>query len=211
MKREQLQVYFVMGSVNVTEANPLEVLKQALEGGITMFQFREKGRGAKAGEEYESLASECQRLCKQYNVPFIVNDDVELALKLDADGLHIGQEDGSVAEIRDRIGSKWLGVSVHTREEAEIAYRAKADYVGIGPVFGTKSKENAPPPAGIALIAETKKVFPDLPIAAIGGITAGNAHIPLQAGADGVAVISALCESDNMKEDIRKLKELAVF
>ena len=211
MKRELLRVYFVMGTVHVKEANPLEVLEEALKGGITMFQFREKGRGAKKGAEYESLARECQLLCQRYGVPFIVNDDVELALKLDADGLHIGQEDGSVAEIRDRIGSKWLGVSVHTREEAELAYRAKADYVGIGPVFGTKSKENVSPPAGTALIAETKKVFPDLPIAAIGGITAGNAHIPLQAGADGVAVISALCESDNMKEDIRKLKELAVF
>ncbi|WP_455663177.1 thiamine phosphate synthase [Pradoshia sp.] len=209
MKREHLHVYFVMGSVNVKEANPLEVLEQALKGGITMFQFREKGKGAKKGEEYESLARECQRLCKRYGVPFIVNDDVELALKLDADGLHIGQDDGKVEEMRERMGSKWLGVSVHTREEAEIAYRVKADYVGIGPVFGTKSKENAPPPAGTTLITETKTLYPDLPIVAIGGIKASNAHIPFEAGADGAAVISALCESENMEDDIRRLKELA--
>ena len=211
MKREQLQVYLVMGSVNVKEANPLQVLEEALKGGITMFQFREKGRGAKKGAEYESLARKCQHLCQRYGVPFIVNDDVELALKLDADGLHIGQEDGGVEKIRERIGSKWLGVSVHSKVEAEVAYHAKADYVGIGPVFGTRSKENAPPPAGTALIAETRILFPDLPIVAIGGITATNAYIPLQAGADGVAVISALCESNNRKDDIRKLKELAVF
>ncbi len=193
------------------EANPLEVLEQALKGGITMFQFREKGKGAKSGEEYESVARECQRLCKRYGVPFIVNDDVELALKLNADGLHIGQEDGSIDEMRERIGSKWLGVSVHTRGEAEIAYRAKADYVGVGPVFGTKSKEDASPPAGTTLITETKTLYPDLPIVAIGGITASNAHIPLEAGADGAAVISALCESENMEDDIRRLKELAGF
>ena len=210
MKREQLQVYFVMGSVNVKGADPLDILERALTGGITMFQFREKGRGAKKGGEYEALALECQRLCRQYNVPFIINDDVELALKLDADGLHIGQEDGNVERIRSQIGSKWLGVSVHTREEAELAYHAKADYVGIGPVFGTKSKENAPPPSGTALIAETRALFPDLPIAAIGGVTGDNAHIPLRAGADGVAVISWLCESKEMEEDIRKLKGLTI-
>ena len=211
MKCDQLQVYLVMGSVNVKKGNPLEVLERALKGGITMFQFREKGGGAKKGDEYEVLARECQRLCRKYDVPFIVNDDVELALKLDADGLHIGQQDGNVNEIRTRIGSKWLGVSVHTREEAEMAYQAKADYVGIGPVFGTKSKENAPPPAGTALIAETKTLYPDLPIVAIGGVTGENAHIPLDAGADGVAVISWLCESEEMEEDIRKLKELAII
>ncbi|PQD96694.1 thiamine phosphate synthase [Pradoshia eiseniae] len=211
MKHEQLQIYFVMGSVNVKESNLLNVLEDALKGGITMFQFREKGRGAKKGAEYESLARECQRLCQRYGVPFIVNDDVELALKLDTDGLHIGQEDGRVEKIRERIGSRWLGVSVHSRDEAEIAYHAKADYVGIGPVFGTQSKENAPPPAGTALIAETKVLFPDLPIVAIGGITASNAYIPLKAGADGVAVISALCESDNRKEHISKLKEIVIL
>lgn len=211
LKREQLQVYFVMGSVNVKEANPLEVLEQALKGGITMFQFREKGKRARTGIEYERLAHECHRLCKQYQVPFIVNDDVNLALELDADGVHIGQEDGRVDEVRARIGSKWLGVSVHSKEEAAIAYRAKADYVGIGPVFGTKSKENAPPPAGTALIAETKILYPDLPIVAIGGVTGENAHIPRSAGADGVALISWICESDHIEEDIKRLKELSVL
>src|SRR3954447_12015816 len=116
--RESLHVYFIMGSTNCLK-NPVEVLKEAIAGGITFFQFREKGEGALTGVEKYRLAKELQSICSESHIPFIVNDDIELALEINADGAHIGQEDEPVKTVRDRIGEgKILGISVHSTEEA---------------------------------------------------------------------------------------------
>lgn len=100
-----LSVYFIMGSNNCTK-DPLQVLREALEGFITIFQFREKGEGALTGEERICFAKELQAICKEYGVPFIVNDDVELALELDADGVHVGQDDEGITSVREKMGDK---------------------------------------------------------------------------------------------------------
>ena len=106
--KQQLSVYFIMGTTN-TSRHPLDVVKEAIQGGITMFQFREKGEGALQGEEKKQLARDIQALCQEANVPFIVNDDVQLAVDLDADGVHVGQEDTNAQDVRQRIGNKLLG------------------------------------------------------------------------------------------------------
>lgn len=195
-----------MGTQNVIAREPLVVLEEALQAGVTMFQFREKDSGALTGAAYEQFALDCQALCKKYNVPFIVNDDVDLAIKLQADGVHIGQDDGSVAQVKKKIGHMLLGVSVHTIEEVAEAVACGADYVGIGPVFPTKSKADAKTPAGTEFLQQVAQAYPDLPIVAIGGITEGNAYLPLKAGADGVAVISTICESPHIDKTIKLLK-----
>lgn len=191
MNRNLLRIYFVMGSQNVLN-NPLDVLEEALKGGITAFQFREKGEGALSGAKYLDFAKNCQRLCKQYDVPFIVNDDLELAIHLNADGIHIGQDDLPVQKVREMMGNKWVGVSVHTLAEVEEAIKYGTDYVGIGPIFPTNSKNDAKTPSGTRFLREVADLYPELPIVGIGGITPDNTREVLEAGADGIAVVSAI-------------------
>lgn len=195
-----------MGTQNVQEGQALAILEKALQAGVTTFQFREKGDGALKGEAYVRFACDCQALCKKYDVPFIVNDDVNLAVALQADGVHIGQDDEKARKVREKIGAGILGISAHTMEEVEQAVEQGADYVGIGPVFHTKSKADAKEPIGTALLNQMVKRFPKLPIVAIGGIAEGNVHLPLRTGVDGVAVISAVCESKDIHKTVRQLK-----
>lgn len=129
--RRQLQMYLVLGSVNCL-AEPGWVVQEALAGGATMVQFREKYHGALTGIPMFELARQLQELCRHAGVPFIINDDVELALEIDADGVHIGQDDESAETVRERIGNRILGVSAHTIEEARRAILQGADYLGVG-------------------------------------------------------------------------------
>lgn len=199
-----------MGSQNVQQREPLLILKEALQAGITMFQFREKGPNALTGHAYEKFARDCQKLCKKYQVPFIVNDDVALAIKLKADGIHIGQDDLHISIVRERIGDMLLGISVHSNAELQVALQYKADYVGIGPIFATRSKHDAKAPSGTAFLQQVRLQHPDLPIVAIGGIKPTNAQTVLKAGSDGVAVISAICESEDIYKTVANLKKLTI-
>ena len=199
-----------MGSQNVKEREPLAILKEALQAGITMFQFREKGPNALTGHAYEKFARDCQKLCQAYEVPFIVNDDVALALQLKADGVHIGQDDLPISIVRERIGDMLLGISVHSDAELQIALQYKADYVGVGPIFATHSKHDAKEPSGTAFLQQVRLQQPNLPIVGIGGIHTSNAQTVFAAGSDGVAVISAICESKEIHETIAQFKKLSI-
>jgi thiamine-phosphate pyrophosphorylase len=204
--RDSLKVYFIMGSPNCKE-NPAQVLKEAIEGGITLFQFREKGTGAFTGDKKVELAIELQQICREYQIPFIVNDDIDLAIALNADGVHIGQEDELVEDVRKKIGDKMIGVSVHSYEEAMVALAGGADYFGIGPVFPTKTKEDAKPSNGTKLIEELRERELSIPIVGIGGITAENAGTVIQAGADGVSVITAISRAPSVKDAAKALRK----
>ncbi|MFJ3386163.1 MULTISPECIES: thiamine phosphate synthase [unclassified Lysinibacillus] len=206
MKHDDLQLYFIMGTSNVFKHEPLNVLEKALQSGITMFQYREKGPNTLTGQAYEDFARKCQKLCQQYHVPFIVNDDVELAINLRADGVHIGQEDFPVSMVRNKIGNMILGVSVHSQAELQTALQYGADYVGIGPIFSTTSKSDANPPSGTNFLQQARMQYPDLPIVAIGGINCSNAPMVFKAGADGIAVISAICQSEDIANTVSTFK-----
>lgn len=207
--REQLKLYFIMGSQDVAgdAMQALQTLKQALQDGITLFQWREKGAGSLQGHQqsYEHFAYACLSLCREFGVPFIVNDDVDLALKLDADGVHIGQDDADVAATRKRIGNKILGVSAHSVAEVASAQAAGADYVGLGPIYPTISKADANVPTGLAWLQQARDEFPDLPIVAIGGIDLARAPDVFAAGADGIAVISAICRHPEFVREFHRL------
>lgn len=191
-----------MGSENAKHREPLAILEEALQAGITMFQFREKGPKALTGQAYDKFASDCQKLCQQYHVPFIVNDDVDLAIKLKADGIHIGQDDLHISIVREKIGDMLLGISVHSDAELQVALQYGADYVGIGPIFATRSKQDANAPSGTAFLQQVRSQHPELPIVAIGGIDNANAHTVFEAGSDGIAVISAICESNDIQHTV---------
>lgn len=205
MNADLLKVYFIMGTINCKK-DPLQTLKEALEAGITCFQLREKGEGALTGTAYEEFAYACQKMCQNYQVPFIINDDVELALKLNADGIHIGQEDLALSIFRKRAKGKIIGVSVHNIEETELAILNGADYVGIGPIYKTQTKKDAKPPAGLHFLSTIRKQFGAFPIVGIGGITEENASIVRSSGADGVSVISTICDSKNIRRTVEKLR-----
>lgn len=197
-----------MGSTNTGTTDPLHVLEAALRGGVTCFQLREKGPGALTGIEKQEFAEACKKFCKQYSVPFIVNDDVDLALAIEADGVHIGQDDERAKVVRQRIGAhKILGVSTHTKDEVIEALAAGADYVGIGPVYATSSKVDAKPVAGTAFIREITAAYPNLPIVGIGGITQSNFAPVLEAGAAGVSVISAIASVEDPFDSAQNFRQ----
>ncbi|OUM99027.1 MAG: thiamine-phosphate diphosphorylase [Paenibacillaceae bacterium ZCTH02-B3] len=202
----KLRLYFVMGTVNCAGRDPQDVLSQAIDGGVTVFQYREKGRGALRRREAFALGERLRMLCLDRGVPFIVNDDLELALVLDADGLHVGQEDLAAETAREKIGGKWLGVSVSSLDEAVRAMRAGADYLGAGPIFDTKTKEDAKPGTGPDLIRRIREAGIDLPVVGIGGINPANAGLVMEAGADGIAVISAISQAPSPAEAARELR-----
>ncbi|KMK69296.1 thiamine phosphate synthase [Bacillus safensis] len=205
--KQQLSVYFIMGTANSTR-QPLDVVNEAIQGGITMFQFREKGENALQAEEKKQLARQIQALCQEANVLFIVNDDVQLAIDLDADGVHVGQEDANAQDVRQRIGNKILGVSTHNLDEVKQAMKDGADYVGMGPVYPTETKKDTRSVQGVSLITEVRRHGLQIPIVGIGGITYDNAAPVIQAGADGVSIISAISQSADPKKAAEKLKSL---
>ncbi|NSL50622.1 thiamine phosphate synthase [Calidifontibacillus erzurumensis] len=202
--KESLKLYFVMGSVNCLK-DPATVLQEAIAGGITLFQFREKGNGAKTGYEKISLAKKLQAICKQHDIPFIVNDDIDLALQIDADGVHIGQEDEDPLKVRKKIGSKILGISAHNLEEAQKAIEHGADYLGVGPMYFTSTKTDIREVKGPEVIKIIRMNDIQIPIVGIGGIKQNLARNVIKAGADGVAIISAISQSPDPKLAAKQL------
>ncbi len=195
MKKELLRLYFVLGSPNCNR-DPRHVLREAIEGGITLFQFREKGTGSLVDSEKLELAKDLLSICREHQIPFIVNDDIDLALEIDADGVHIGQEDESVNSAREKIGDKILGVSAHNVEEALAAVKAGADYIGVGPMYETSTKTDVREVQGPEVIGLIREAGVTLPLVGIGGISQGKAEAVIKAGADGVAVISAISKAE---------------
>ncbi|MCY8512914.1 thiamine phosphate synthase [Bacillus atrophaeus] len=202
MMKDLLSVYFIMGSNN-TEAEPLSVVQKALKGGVTLFQFREKGSNALIGAGQLAFAEKVQAACREAGVPFIVNDDVELAVKLKADGVHIGQDDAEAKEVRAAIGDMILGVSAHTMSEVKQAEADGADYVGMGPVYPTETKKDTKAVQGVSLIEAVRRQGISIPIVGIGGITLENAAPVIEAGADGVSMISAISMAQDPEESAR--------
>ncbi|MFD1775084.1 thiamine phosphate synthase [Paenibacillus rhizophilus] len=203
--RSLLRVYFIMGSVNCRRP-AAEVLAEAIAGGVTIFQFREKGPGALKGEAKLNLARELQGICHSHGVPFIVNDDIDLAIAIDADGVHVGQDDEPARVLRKQLGSrKIIGVSAHTPEEVRQAIADGADYLGIGPVYPTSSKDDARPVQGTVLIENLRREGIAIPLVGIGGITVNNASPVLAAGADGISVISAIASASSPRSAAAEL------
>lgn len=199
-----------MGSVNCRDFDPEKTLVEAIKGGITLFQYREKGDGCLQSQEYIELGKRLRKLCKLYKVPFIVNDDIELALELSADGVHIGQDDFDPILARKKLGhDRWLGISTHSVAEANQAVKDGADYIGVGPMFTTKTKTDAHAVVGPQLITQIRASgLAELPIVGIGGITLENAGFVYQAGANGVAVISAISQARSPREAAAEFRKV---
>ena len=175
------------------------VVKESLDGGVTFLQLREKEL-----DEVHFLeeAKELQQLCREYQVPFIVNDNVDIAISMNADGVHVGQSDMEAGDVRAKLGpDKIIGVSAQTVEQAVLAEKHGADYLGVGAVFQTGSKDDADDVSYETLKAICEAV--SIPVIAIGGITQENVKELAGSGICGIAVISAIYA----QQDIRKASE----
>lgn len=204
---EDLLLYAVTDRHYLHDKTLEEAVKEAIDGGITFVQLREKNMDH---EDFKEEALRIQSLCHQYQIPFVIDDDVDLAVEICADGVHVGQSDLEALEARKKIGSdKILGVSAGTVEEAIKAEKAGADYLGVGAVFPTGSKDDATPVSHDTLKAICNAV--SIPVIAIGGITRDNVRELEGAGIVGIAVISAIFAKDNITsatEDLlQKTKE----
>ena len=203
LNKEDLLLYAVTDRMWLNGRTLKEVVKESLDGGVTFLQLREKNLDDK---HFLEEAVELQELCKQYKVPFIVNDNVDIALKMNADGVHVGQSDMQAADVRAKLGpDKIIGVSAQTVEQAVLAQQRGADYLGVGAVFPTGSKADADDVSFETLKAICEAVT--IPVVAIGGITQENLEQLKGSGICGIAVISAIYAQSDIKEASSKLKE----
>lgn len=203
-----LRAYFVAGSQDVPGRDLRQVLTAALAAGITAFQFRDKGASKLSGAQRLDLGRDLRAQCRAASVPFIVDDDVDLALALHADGIHVGQGDQRVTDVIDRIAghNMFVGLSCSTKDEVRTANQIKGiDYLGSGPILPTISKTDADPVIGVTglqMLVERSH----FPIVAIGGINVDALPAIAQAGAMGAAVISLLTQSDDIDRDVKAIR-----
>ena len=203
-KRHML-LYAVTDRTWVGEQTLYQQVEAVLKGSATCVQLREKELDEEA---FLQEAKELCALCRRYGVPFIVNDNVDIAVACGADGVHVGQEDMAAGEVRRRVGKDMiLGVSVHTVEEACQAVRDGADYLGLGAVFPTSTKTDAERMPNETLRAICEAV--DVPIVAIGGIDRDNILQLSGSGVDGVALVSAIFSAEDVEGTCRELRALS--
>lgn len=203
--KKTMLLYAVTDRAWVGKQSLYEQVESALKGGVTCVQLREKEL---AEEDFLKEALEISALCKEYDVPFFINDNVEIAIKCQADGIHVGQEDMEASQVRKKVGEDMMiGVSVHSVEEALEAVKKGADCLGVGAIFSTSTKKDVDllPKESLKDICQAVNV----PVVAIGGIGKSNIIDLSGTGVDGVALVSAIFSADDIEEECRKLRKLS--
>ena len=203
--KKTMLLYAVTDRAWVGKQSLYEQVESALKGGVTCVQLREKEL---AEEDFLKEALEISALCKEYGVPFFINDNVEIAIKCQADGIHVGQEDMEASKVRKQVGEDMMiGVSVHSVEEALEAVKKGADCLGVGAIFSTSTKKDVDllPKESLKDICQAVNV----PVVAIGGIGKSNIIDLSGTGVDGVALVSAIFSADDIEEECRKLRKLS--
>lgn len=203
--KKTMLLYAVTDRAWVGKQSLYEQVEAALKGGVTCVQLREKELDE---DRFLQEAMEIAALCKQYGVPFFINDNVEIAIKCHADGIHVGQEDMEAEQVRQRVGNDMMiGVSVHSVEEALEAVKNGADCLGVGAMFSTSTKTDVD-----VLSKETLRdicTAVDIPVVAIGGICKTNIFQLSGTGVDGVALVSSIFAADDIGNECRLLRELS--
>ena len=200
-----MRLYAVTDRAWVGRQSLYQQVEAALKGGATCVQLREKEMN---DQDFLAEALEIAALCKRYGVPFFINDNVEVAVKCKADGVHVGQEDMAAAQVRQQVGDHMMiGVSAHSVEEALEAVKNGADYLGVGAMFSTSTKKD------VQLLS--KAVLRDIcaavtvPVVAIGGISKANISQLAGSGVDGVALVSAIFAAEDIESECRLLRRLS--
>lgn len=205
LSKESMRLYVVTDRMWLGENSLAKQVEESIKGGATFVQLREKNISF---EEYVAIAKEIKIVTDKYNIPFVINDDVDVAIACEADGVHVGQHDMLAGDVRKKIGDNMiLGVSAQTVEQAILAQKMGADYIGVGAVFSTSTKLDAE-----AVSYETLKAIchaVSIPVVAIGGINKQNIMKLKGSGANGIAVVSAIFAQDNIFEAARELRRLS--
>ena len=205
MKNLDTTLYFITDSTNYAEEEFLFRVEQALKGGVTILQLREKERSTR---EYIELAEKVHEIAKRYNVPLIIDDRVDVALAIDAEGVHVGASDMPVAVARKLMGEdKIVGATAKTVPWAKEAYEQGADYLGVGAIYPTTTKVVTVLTSTETLDAITKAV--PIPVNAIGGLNKDNLDILKGIGISGICAVSAIMKADNPETSARELKARA--
>jgi thiamine-phosphate pyrophosphorylase len=184
-------------------SNP-KVVQEMIAGGVAVVQYREK-HGAKSFREMFAECTAIRKLTRDSGVPFIVNDYVELAMMVDADGVHLGQDDLPVTAVRQRVGSKIIGLSTHSPDQARAAVATGADYIGVGPLFTTRTKDDVCAPVGLDYLDYVLRHIP-LPAVAIGGIKLHNIDQVIERGAHTVCLVTEIVGAEDIAGMVRQLK-----
>lgn len=203
--KHTMLLYAVTDRAWVGEQTLYQQVESALKGGATCVQLREKQLG---DAEFLQEAIQIHGLCQQYGVPLFINDNVDVAVKCHAEGIHVGQEDMAAAQVRQRVGDEMMiGVSVHSVEEALEAVRHGADCLGVGAAFSTHTKADVDvlPEGMMKAICDAV----DIPVVAIGGIHKENLLRLKGTGVNGVALVSAIFGAEDIEAECRELKALA--
>lgn len=183
-----------------------EEVEEAIIGGATFIQLREKNLDS---DDFLSEAIEIRKICNKYEVPFVIDDNVEIAIKSGADGVHLGQNDMNISQARALLGkNKIIGATARTVEQAVRAEQEGADYIGSGAVFATSTKSDTVPLSYENLCKICRSV--SIPVVAIGGINTGNVKYLTGSGISGIAVVSGIFKSDNVRESAGTLKEMII-
>ena len=201
---ETMTLYAVTDAAWTGDQTLIEQVREALEGGISFLQLREKKLSE---EDFLKEAVEIKKLADQYKVPFVINDNIEIARKVNADGVHVGQDDMPVEEVRKLLGeNKIIGVSAHNVEEAMKAEECGADYLGVGAVCATSTKSEAT----VVTMEEMSKICQSvsIPVVAIGGINKDTIMKLKGTGVDGVAVVSGIFGAKNIRKAAKELLEI---
>ena len=203
--KETMLLYAVTDRAWVGRQSLYEQVESAIKGGVTCVQLREKQLNDK---DFLKEAVEISALCRKHNVPFFINDNVEVAIKCNADGIHVGQEDMAAEQVRSRVGDDMMiGVSVHSVEEALEAVKNGADCLGVGAIFSTSTKTDVDVLPRKVLCDICNAV--DIPVVAIGGISKENISQLAGTGVDGVALVSAIFGADDIENECRILRRLS--
>ncbi|WDF45933.1 thiamine phosphate synthase [Chryseobacterium sp. KACC 21268] len=198
------QLYLVISEKDCLGRNFLKVAKEAILGGVDIIQLREKNIGKK---EFLQKALQLKDVTEKYNIPLIINDHPEVAEKADAFGIHVGNNDISPTSLRDQsfFKNKMIGYSIEYLEQLENEQTSTSDYLGISPIFSTNTKEDTVTEWGIDGLTKIKSLT-DKPLIAIGNINLENAQMIMKAGANSLAVVSAICASENPQKTASELK-----
>ncbi len=200
-KLNEIDLYFITDS-KLTKKTILDDVRAAIDAGVKVIQYREKEKTTK---EMIQEAQEIKELCKDKSI-FLINDRIDIALAIGADGVHLGNDDMPYEEARKLLKDKIMGITIHNKEESIQAENMGADYIGVSPIFETKTKPDAGPASGLGLIEDLKNTV-GIPMVAIGGINLDNIGSVIQAGATSAAVISAIVTKEDVEAECRKFIE----
>lgn len=203
--KKNMLLYAVTDRAWTGKQSLYEQVEEALKGGITCLQLREKNL---SDEEFLKEAIQIKALCNKYKVPFFINDNVEVAIKCGADGIHVGQDDMAAGRVRALVGDKMMiGVSAHSVKEAVEAVKNGADCLGVGAIFSTSTKKDASV-LDLSVVSDICKAV-SVPVVAIGGIKKDNISKLKGTGVDGVALVSAIFAADDIKSECKELRKLS--